>query len=152
MIFLEVRSHNKCFHIEIPHLIFISILEPVSCTKYFIFLCLVALGVTPRNLAGHKYDHRVKNKKYTTPLPYSWDVGSRKTSWDGQAKKTPANLKHPNSFIFGLLKYIFYYKYEKCPYSIWCLDSNPWPLEPGSPALTTHKTKKRYSCFLHFQI
>ena len=37
-------------------------------------------------MAGHKYDHRVKNKKDTTPLPYSWDVGgSRKTSWDGQA-------------------------------------------------------------------
>ena len=22
-----------------------------------------------------KYDHRVMYKKYTTPLPYSWDVG-----------------------------------------------------------------------------
>ena len=26
-------------------------------------------------MAGHKYDHRLKNKKYTTPWPYSWDVG-----------------------------------------------------------------------------
>ena len=31
---------------------------------------------------------RVKSKKYTTPLPYSWDMGvSRKTSRDGQANK-----------------------------------------------------------------
>ena len=26
-------------------------------------------------MAGQKYDHRLKNKKYITPLPYSWDVG-----------------------------------------------------------------------------
>ena len=25
-----------------------------------------------------KYDHRVMNKKYTTPLPYSWDVEQQK--------------------------------------------------------------------------
>ena len=31
-----------------------------------------------KNFAKHdrpKYDHSLKNKKYTTPLPYSWDVG-----------------------------------------------------------------------------
>ena len=38
------------------------------------------------------YDHRVENKKYTTPLPYSWDVGYKKNilSWlsQQQQKKT----------------------------------------------------------------
>ena len=31
-----------------------------------------------KNFAKHdrpKYDHRLKNKKYTTPLPYSWGCG-----------------------------------------------------------------------------
>ena len=31
-------------------------------------------------MEGQKYDHRLKNKKYTSPLPYLWDWGSRKTS------------------------------------------------------------------------
>ena len=26
-------------------------------------------------IAGHKFNHRIKNKKYTSPLLYSWDVG-----------------------------------------------------------------------------
>ena len=28
-----------------------------------------------KKMVGQKYDRRAKNKKYTTPLPYSWDVG-----------------------------------------------------------------------------
>ena len=36
-----------------------------SNTKYKVY----------NKMAGQKYDFRLKNKKYTTPLPYSWDVG-----------------------------------------------------------------------------
>ena len=41
-------------------------------------------------MVGQKYDRRAKNKKYTTPLPYSWDVGQQKDilRWPSQQKKT----------------------------------------------------------------
>ena len=42
---------------------------------------VIKIVIVPHNchknhkMARHKYNHRIKNKKYTTPLPYSWDVG-----------------------------------------------------------------------------
>ena len=42
-----------------------------------------------------KYDHRVKNKKYTTPCPIYGMWGGRKTSWDGSANKKN-NVLQPN--------------------------------------------------------
>ena len=40
-------------------------------------------------MAGQKCDHRLKNKKYTIPLPYSRDVGWLKDilRWPSQQKK-----------------------------------------------------------------
>ena len=40
------------------------------------------------------YDHRLMYKKYTTPLPYSWDVGWQKDilRWRSQQKKHVKNV------------------------------------------------------------
>ena len=40
------------------------------CVKF-----IVKIRVVIKNLYNLKYDHRVKNKKYPTPLPYLWDAG-----------------------------------------------------------------------------
>ena len=44
-------------------------MDPISC-----FFNSPTLDKT-MIMAGHRHDHIVKNKKYTTPLPYLWDAG-----------------------------------------------------------------------------
>ena len=49
-------------------------------------------------------------------------------------------MGHPGLFFIYFQTNITIFttnKREKCPSSIWCLDSNPRPLEHESPAITT---------------
>ena len=39
--------------------------------------------------------------------------------------------------LFSDKQYYFYNNFEKCPSSIQCWDSNPWPLDHESPPITT---------------
>ena len=45
-------------------------------------------------MAGQKCDHRLKNKKYTIPLPYSRDVG-----WLKDILRWPSQQKNKNNFL-----------------------------------------------------
>ena len=79
------------------------------------------------------FEDRLMNKKYTTPLPYWWDVahiiwGSRKTSWDGSANKKKDRLGNIQIFnpilisewVAGWLTGF------SLGYEHWCLWSHCW--------------------------
>ena len=81
------RFKTICFSFIFDHLTFCALyLYPYmslptntfnSC--YLELMSLTSFRVTffAKNhiMVGQTYDLREKNKKYTTPLPYSWDVG-----------------------------------------------------------------------------
>ena len=50
-------------------------------------------------MAGHKYDHRLMYKKYTTPPALYGIWGSRKTSRDGPANKKSILSKMLSAFL-----------------------------------------------------
>ena len=76
------------------------------------------LPLNNSKMAGQTYDHRIKNKKYTTPLPYSWDVGQQKDilRWLSQQKNFSLCTKDYNKPCMTILKslhsffpFVFFY-------------------------------------------